>query len=99
MATKTRTPKDDVAVVEPENAEVARELNAVEQFVEHERKALTEAGKALMSLVPESVQTHGETAVKEAVVGYRDLVNSTLDEVIDFIQKAKLERSEKDEKI
>jgi len=100
MATKSRTPKEDVvAVVEPEKTEVQHELSAVEQFVEHERKALTEAGKALVSLVPENVQTHGEAAIKEAAVGYRDLVNSTLDGIIEFIQKAKVESSDTEEKI
>lgn len=99
MATKTHTPKEDVVVLEAEKAEVQPELKAVEQFVEHERKALTEAGKALISLVPEPVQTHGEAAIKEAVVGYRDLVNTTLDGIIEFVQKAKLESSDKEEKI
>ena len=94
MATRTRTPREDVAVAEPEVVETPRELGAIELFLEHQRKALAEAGKAVMSFVPECVQTHGEAAVTEAVVGYRDLVNSTLDEIVEFVQKAKLETDE-----
>jgi hypothetical protein len=61
------------------------------QFVEHQKKAITEASKALVSILPDGVREHSETAVKEMVEGYRALFNSTLDEVIKTIEKAKLE--------
>jgi hypothetical protein len=61
------------------------------QFVEHQKKAINEAGKALTSLLPEGVREHGETALKEMVDGYRALFNSTLDEVVKTIENVKLE--------
>ena len=61
------------------------------QFVDHQKKAITEASKALTSLLPEGVREHGDTALKEMVEGYRALFNSTLDEVVKTIEKAKLE--------
>lgn len=60
-------------------------------FVEHQKKAISEASKAFASLLPEGVREHGETALKEMVEGYRALFNSTLDEVVKTIEKAKLE--------
>jgi hypothetical protein len=61
------------------------------QFVDHQKKAIAEASKAFASLLPEGVREHGETALKEMVEGYRALFNSTLDEVVKTIEKAKLE--------
>jgi hypothetical protein len=61
------------------------------EFIEHEKKAVNEAGKALSSLLPEGLRKHGDTALKEMIEGYRRLFNSTLDDVVKRIEKAKLE--------
>lgn len=62
-----------------------------DEFIEHQRKAATEAGKALESLIPAGFREHGETAVKEAVEGYRRLFNNVIDQVIGTIEKVKVE--------
>ena len=84
MATKTH-PTTGEAVAE------GSEVNNFEAFVDHQRKALAEANKAVMALLPKGVQTHAEAAIKESIEGYRNLVNSTLDDIVKFVQGAKLE--------
>ncbi len=74
-----------------------KDNTTLEQFIEHQRAALTEAAKALESLVPTAFREHGQTAVKEMVEGYRTLVNSTIDNVMDAVEKMKLDgRKDKD---
>ena len=99
MTTRTRAPKHLGMGADLETVGAEREPSTFDVFIEHQRKAMAEAAKALMALLPDGVQTHGETAIKESIEGYRDLVNSTLDDVIEFIQKAKLERPETKEKL
>ena len=64
-----------------------------DEFIDHQRKAATEAGRALESLIPEGFRDHGEAAVKEAVEGYRRLFNSVIDQVVSTIEKVKLEET------
>lgn len=89
MVTKTQPVAGDPVAAESE-------VNNFEAFVEHQRKALGEANKAVLALLPKGVQTHAEAAVKESVEGYRNLVNSTLDDIVKFVQRAKWEESEKE---
>lgn len=77
-------------VLEVPGMEEVGEATPFEEFVEHQKKAATEAGKALSSLLPQGLREHGETALKEMVEGYRSLFNSTLDEVVKAIEKAKM---------
>ena len=59
-------------------------------FLKHQRKALVEAGKALETVFPEAFREHGEAAIKESVEGYRTLVNTTIDEIIETFEKVKI---------
>jgi hypothetical protein len=68
------------------------EETAFTQFVDHQKKAVTEVGKALTSLLPQGLREHGETAIKEMMEGYRTLFNSTVDEVVKTVEKAKFEK-------
>ncbi len=61
-----------------------------DSFMEHQRKAVVEAGKAIEALVPVAVKEHGQAAFKEAIEGYRELFNSTIDEIVDAMEKAKM---------
>jgi len=94
MATRSHATKAIGETVEGETVVAPQEPNALEVFIEHQRKALAEAGKALTALFPTKVQTHGEAAIRESVEGYRTLVNSTLDEIISVVQGAKIESTE-----
>lgn len=69
-----------------------------EVFMNHQRKAAEEAGKALEGLVPSAVRDHGSAAFKEMVEGYRQLFNSALDKVVDRIEKTKVEEKDGDNK-
>jgi hypothetical protein len=86
-------PKKVTNLVEPtlELSDEEKQETPFSLFVEHQKKAIGEASKALTSLLPEGVREHGETALKEMVEGYRALFNSTLDEVVKTIEKAKVE--------
>jgi hypothetical protein len=92
MAKRTTVPEvpEEEVVVEP---------TPFDEFVEHERKALKEFGKAFATLVPEGVREHGETAVKEMVEGYRQLFNSTLDDLVKVIERAKFEEKHPEKKV
>ncbi len=78
--------------------EVLTEPTPFDEFVEHEKKAVQEFGKAFAALLPEGLREHGETAVKEMVEGYRRLFNATLDDVVERVEKAKLEEKEAEKK-
>ncbi len=60
-----------------------------ENFVDHQKKAFEEAGKALEALIPPEFMTHTKAAFKESVEGFRVLVNATLDAISTEIDKAK----------
>jgi hypothetical protein len=87
--TKRTTP------IETPEVETPVKPTAFDEFVEREKKAAQEFRKAFSALLPEGVREHGDVAVKEMVEGYRNLYNSTLDDVIKMIEKAKLEKERK----
>jgi gas vesicle protein len=84
---KTLTKAKEVA----EDVQERFEDTPFDEFIEHQRKAATEVGMALESLIPQGFLEHGEAAVKEAIEGYRRLFNSVIDGVVSTIEKAKLE--------
>jgi hypothetical protein len=73
--------------------ETVVETTPFSSFIEHQKRAVTEASKALGALLPEGAREHGETALKEMVEGYRSLFNSTLDEIIKSLEKARLDET------
>jgi hypothetical protein len=50
-------------------------------FVEHQRKALEEAGKAVESLLPPGFKEHSTEAGREVVKGWKVLMDAVIDEV------------------
>ncbi len=81
-----REPKVEEAVQPVEEATSA-EPTVFDTFMDHQRKAVDETGRAIESLLPEAFKEHSKTAIKETVEGYRSLVNSVIDQVIDQIEK------------
>lgn len=81
----------EATVAETPEKEVVTDPKAFDDFVEHEKKALQEFGKAFAALLPEGLREHGDTAVKEMVEGYRGLFNATLDDIVKRIEKVRLE--------
>ena len=96
MTTKATQHPKEIGKISP----VARIKEAVPEmeetsfgvFLKHQRKALVEAGKALESFLPEPVREHSEAAYKEAVEGYKTLVNSTIDDIVDRFEKVKIKK-------
>ena len=85
-------------VLDGQENEVVAEPTPFDEFVEHEKKAAQEFGKAFAALLPEGLREHGETAVKEMVEGYRRLFNATLDDVVELVEKVKLDDKQSDKK-
>jgi hypothetical protein len=84
--------------IEGETAEVHAEPTPFDEFVEHERKAVQEFGKALAAVLPEGVREHGDAAVTEMIEGYRRLFNATLDDVAKLVERAKFDDKQADKK-
>ncbi len=90
MARKIANPIEEVT----EGVEVVEEKveTAFDMFVDHQRKAFTEVSRAFNALLPDGVKEHGEKAVEEVIEGYRNLFNSALDDLIETLEKARLEK-------
>ena len=92
--------KSEVAKVErAEGLTTEERATAFDAFVEHQRNAISEAAKALVSLLPVAFKEHGEAAVREVVEGYRTLVNSTIDEIVEAIEKVRVESDKAHEQV
>ncbi len=78
-------------LLEGSMAEAPAEPTPFDEFVEHEKKAVQEFGKAFMAVLPVGLREHGETAVTEMIEGYRRLFNATLDDVVKLIEGAKID--------
>lgn len=64
-----------------DETENTRHDDPLKAFVEHQRKALEETGKALDALLPEGFKEHGAEARREFVKGMKVLVDSALSEL------------------
>lgn len=71
---------------------------AFDSFIDHQKKAAEEAGKAIESMIPQAVREHGSAAIKEMIEGYRGLFNSIMDEVNSKVDdvKQRISRKEKE---
>jgi hypothetical protein len=58
-------------------------------FVEHQRNAINEAGKALLSLIPNNFKEHGQSAFNELIEAYRALFNATVDEITNAVKRVR----------
>lgn len=99
MTTKTpvrqRKEKAVSPVEEPAVVPVVEE-KLFDAFIDHQKKAIEEAGKALSALLPEDFKEHGQSAFKEVIEGYRKLFNAAIDEMIATMENAKLHKPEKE---
>lgn len=54
---------------------------AVNRFLDHQRKAFEEAGKAVDALLPTGFKEHGSEARREFIKGFKVLVDSAITEL------------------
>ncbi|MFW5709509.1 MAG: hypothetical protein ACOCX5_04740 [Chloroflexota bacterium] len=86
----------DVKPTEPVAEDAETESTVFDIFLDQQRKAAVEAGKALEGLVPAGLREHGSAAFREMVEGYRQLFNAAIDRVVDRIERVKVDRKEEE---
>lgn len=73
----------------PEVETTEETMKGFSAFMEHQRNAITEAGKALMSLIPNDFKEHGQSAFNEILDAYRALFNATIDEITSAVKRVR----------
>jgi hypothetical protein len=63
----------------PESAEDMRQ--AFERFLDHQKKAIEETGKAIDALLPTGFKEHGTEARREFIKGFKVLVDTAIGEL------------------
>ena len=72
-------------------AKKSEQSTPLEQFVEHEKNAFIEAGRALASLVPSGLRKHGWNALEESARGIGVLAGAVKSSAEDVIRTTKEE--------
>ncbi len=67
-----------VEIVEQEASQTKRPLDA---FVDHQKRALEETGKAIEALLPDGFKSHSKEAGKEFAKGLKVLVDAAVGEI------------------
>lgn len=78
-----------------------KKANPIDDFVEHQRRAVEETGKALESLLPPEFVKHAKEAQKEFLAGFKVLADTMIDEmekVAKKVEEARSETSDDDDK-
>lgn len=78
--------------VQPEEA---KDPTPLDIFLDHQKNAVKETGKALQALIPKTFSDHSQSAIKESLEGYRKLFNAAMDDVVEMMEKAKFKDDEK----
>ncbi|GEM_PF-458587 len=63
------------------DTEQTKSQNPLDDFLQHQKRALEETGKAIESLFPEGFREHGKEAGKEFAKGMKILVDAVIGEV------------------
>jgi hypothetical protein len=66
---------------QPEDVQEEAKRNPLDSFVEHQKRALDETGKAIESLLPPDFVAHAKEAQKEFIAGFKVLADSFIDEM------------------
>lgn len=71
---------DEQTTPQPDQ-EAPKAANPLDEFVEHQKRALDETGKAIESLLPPEFVKHSKEAQKEFLAGFKLLADSFIDEM------------------
>lgn len=75
-----------------EDVQEAIDKTPLGQLIESQKRALSEAVKAIEALIPEGTREHGEKALKEMIEGYRALLDMTAEQINGLLERAGLKR-------
>ena len=75
-----------------------RKMNPLEEFVDHQKRALDETGKAIESLLPPEFVKHTKEAQKEFIAGFKVLADSVIEELEKVAKKTEPEAAGDDDK-
>ena len=76
---------------EQTEAKVPTDTSPIEDFMDHERRAVEELGKALEALLPAGFREHGSEASREFAKGIKVLVDAAIGELEKVSKKVEAE--------
>jgi hypothetical protein len=79
--------------------DTAPETRGLKAFIQHQKKAVKEAGKAFASLIPEGVREHSIDAVKTSAEGFSILKDAAKDEVQKGLDRIRTTRNSPKRKV
>jgi hypothetical protein len=68
----------------------------IDEFIEHQKRALEETGKAIESLLPPDFVKHAKEAQKEFLAGFKVLADTFVDEMEKVAKKTEDKAAEDD---
>ena len=77
---------EEQATQQPEQEE-PKAANPLDEFVEHQKRALDETGKAIESLLPPEFVKHSKEAQKEFFAGFKLLADTFIEEMENVAKK------------
>jgi hypothetical protein len=81
MTNNNHMPPDDAAQTSGTQQTTEATKKPLDQFVEHQKRAFEETGKALEALLPPGFREHSDTARKEFIKGMKVLVDAAVVEL------------------
>ena len=78
--------------------EAPKKARPLDEFVDHQKRALDETGKAIESLLPPEFVKHAKEAQKEFVAGFKVLADTVIDEMEKVSKKTESTASSDDDK-
>jgi hypothetical protein len=81
----------------PEASQEEGKRYPLDAFIEHQKRAIEETGKAIESLLPPDFVTHAKEAQKEFVAGFKVLADSLIDELEKVAKKTESASESDDE--
>ncbi len=89
---------EQMTTPETENTgEEPKTPSTLEEFVEHQKRALDETGKAIEALLPPDFVKHAKEAQKESVAGFKLLVDSFITEMEKVAKQTETKAAENDD--
>lgn len=92
MSEEQKNPQPEAEQAEP------KPPTPIDQFVEHQRRALEETGKAIESLLPPDFVSHAKEAQKEFIAGFRVLADTFIDEMEKVAKKVETQKTDDEDK-